>query len=188
MKTKMRSPNGILRDATRLIFMLLLLLFLMLLPFGASLPVRAQKTRAAATPDQEFDAGRGMSLLNADLMLIAAQTDFFLQFGKELNLTDEQRKKLEDLYFDTQKYTLRQNVELNVADAELQRLVSNDRVDLALVRAKVKQIEALRSEATFKKIEAVLRSVAVLTHEQHIKVMLLVREILKQEDSSPQIS
>lgn len=182
MKTKILIPNIIFRKAKWLIFALIL----MLLP-GTSLPAMAQKTRAT-TPDQKFDVGRGMSLLTADLMQIAAQSDFFLQFGKEINLTDEQRKKLEDLYFDTQKYTLRQKVELNVADAELERLVSNDRVDLAVVRSKVRQIEAIRSEATIKKIEAVLRAIAVLTHEQHIKVMLLVREILKQEDSSPQES
>ena len=158
-----------------------------LLMLGASIPAPAQKTRVPS-PERKFDAGRGMNLLNADLMQIAAQSDFFLQFGKEINLTDEQRKKLEDLYFEIQKYTLKRKVDLDVADAELQRLVSNDRVDLVAVRLKVKEIEAIQSEATIRKIEAVLQAIAVLTHQQHIKVMLLVREIMKQEIPSAPLS
>jgi Spy/CpxP family protein refolding chaperone len=85
------------------------------------------------------------------------------------------------MYFEIQKYSLRREVDLDVADAELRRLLSNDRVDLAAVRSKVKEIETIQTEATTKKIEAVLQAIAVLTHDQHLKVMLLVREMIERE-------
>lgn len=130
---------------------------------------------------QSLDMGRGMSLLNADLLQIAIQSDFFLQFGEAIKLSAEQQKTLEEAYFEIQKYTVRRKADLDVADAELRRLLSNDRVDLAAVQAKVKEVESIQSEATIKKIEYALRAVSVLTHEQHLRVVLLVRQKLNQE-------
>jgi Spy/CpxP family protein refolding chaperone len=151
-----------------------------LLVIGAEgTPAQAQTTRVIPL-ERKFDLGRGMSSINADLMQIAAKTDF-LRFAREINLTGEQRKKLEEMYFEIQKYSLRREVDLDVADAELRRLLSNDRVDLAAVRSKVKEIETIQTEATTKKIEAVLQAIAVLTHDQHLKVMLLVREMIERE-------
>ena len=36
-----------------------------------------------------------------------------------------------------------------------------------------------------KKIEAVLQAIAVLTHDQHLRVMLLVRELIERETPPP---
>lgn len=157
-----------------------IIIILTALILAASTQAAAQITRGIPL-ERKFDVGRGMSSINADLMQIAAKTDFFLRFAREINLTGEQRKKLEEMYFEIQKYSLRREVDLDVADAELRRLVSNDRVDLAAVRLKVKEIEAIQTEATMKKIEAVLQAIAVLTHDQHLKVMLLVREMIERE-------
>jgi Spy/CpxP family protein refolding chaperone len=160
-----------------------LTLFALLL-IGAITPVAAQRIRGIPL-ERKYDVGRGMGSINADLMQIAAQSDLFLRFAREINLTGEQRKKLEEMYFEIQKYSLRREVDLDVADAELRRLVSSDRVDLAAVRSKVKEIETIQTEATMKKIEAVLQAIAVLTHDQHLKVMLLVRELLEQKTQQP---
>jgi len=130
---------------------------------------------------QGFDMGRGMSPLNGDLMQIAIQSDFFLSFGQAISLTAEQQKSLEEVYFEIQRYTVRRKADLDVADAELRRLLSSDRVDLAAVQAKVKQTELIQSEATVKRIKAALRAINTLTHEQHLKVLLLVRQKLQQE-------
>ncbi len=130
---------------------------------------------------QKLNLGRGMSLISSDLMQIAAQSDFFLQFNEKIDLSVEQRKKLEDLFFEFQKYGLRRQTDLDIVEAELQRLLNNDSIDLAAVRAKVKEIEMLQSEFTITKIETVLLAVNVLTHDQHLKVMLLVRKLLEEE-------
>lgn len=146
-----------------------------------SLTATPQQSARGLAIDRNFDLGRGMNLINADLMQIATGTDLFLRFGDKIGLSGEQQKKLEGLYFDLQKYTLRGQVDLAVADAELRRLLSNDRVDLAAVRLKVQEVETLQTEFTMKKIEIVLQSVRTLTHDQHLKAMLLARELSEQK-------
>jgi Spy/CpxP family protein refolding chaperone len=166
----MRNPKRYLGKAAILILAGLLL----------TLTAAAQQSRREAVLERKIDLGRGMSLINADLMQVAAQTDLFLRLGDKIGLSDEQRKRLGELYFDIQKYTVRGQADLDVADAELRRLLSNDRVDLATVRLKVKELETLQTEFTMKKIEIILQSVNTLTHDQHLKAMLLVRELLEQ--------
>jgi Spy/CpxP family protein refolding chaperone len=160
-----------------------LILIVLTLAFGAT--AQQQQTRLTGADGRKIELGRGMSLINADLMQIAAETDLFLRLADKVSLSGEQVKKLGDLYIDLQKYAIRRQADLDVADAELRRLVNNDRVDLAAVRAKVKEIESLESEFTMKKIETVLLAVGTLTHDQHLKILLLVRELLEQKLLSP---
>lgn len=154
----------------------LVLMFLVM-----TLAVTAQRNSSVKLRDKKIELGSGMSLITADLMEIAAETDLFLRLSERINLSNEQVKKLGELFLDLQKYSLRKQVDLDIADAELRRLVNNDRVDLAVVRLKVKEIEALQTDFTMKKIETVLQAVSILTHDQHLKVMLLVRELLEQK-------
>lgn len=149
----------------------------------AASSVTAQKSRAKSG-ENIIELGREMSLLTADLMQIAAKSDLFLRFAEKINLTIEQQKKLEEMYFNIQRYSVRRGADLNVADAELRRLLTAERVDLAAVRVKVKEAEAIQTEATIKKIELALQAIGILTHEQHIRVMLLVRESLQPEQQS----
>lgn len=154
----------------------LILTFLLL-----TVAAMAQRSSRGNLSDKKIDLGSGMSLMTADLMQIAAETDLFLRFSEKINLSNEQVKKLGELFLDLQKYTIRRQADLDIADAELRRLVNNDRVDLAAVRLKVKELEALQSDFTMKKIETVLQAVSVLTHDQHLKVLLLVRELFEQK-------
>lgn len=151
-------------------------LLLAIMSLAAQATIAQQKTRTAI-PERKFDLGRGMSEINTDLMQIAAQTDLFLQLADELEFTPEQRKKLEDMYFEVQKFSLRRQTDLDVAEAELRRLLGSDEVDVAAVRGKLKEIEALRAARTMKSIEVALRAIATLTHDQHLKIMLLARRL-----------
>lgn len=135
---------------------------------------------------KRFDLGIGMSSINTDLMQVAAESALFQELSEQIGLTAEQQKKLEEIYFDAQKFSVRRQVDLDVAEAELRRLLSNDQVDLGAVRLKLKEVEALRAEETLRSIEAVLQAISTLNHEQHIKVMLLTKQILKQESLSAQ--
>lgn len=137
----------------------------------------SQPTRAMPSP-REFELGRGMERINSDLIQIAVKTDLFLQFAERVNLTGAQQKKLEELFFEIQKYRVRRQADLDVADAELKRLLSNEQVDLAAVRSKVREVESIQADVTFQSIEAVLRAINVLTHAQHLKIMLLVRDLI----------
>lgn len=146
---------------------------------AASLIAAQQRPRAEAGREV-FTLGRGMSLITIDLIQIAGQSDLFLRFGGKIDLTKEQQTKLEEMYFEIQKYSVRQQAGLDVADAEMRRLVTGDTVNLAAVLAKVREIEAIQTEATVKKIETILKAINTLTHAQHLKVMLLVRELQNQ--------
>lgn len=150
----------------------------------AASAVMAQQKPRTRSGESMIELGRGMSLLTADLMQIAAKSDLFLRFAEKINLTIEQQKKLEEMYYNIQQYSVRREADLNVADAELRRLLTAERVDLAAVRVKVKEAEAIQTEATMKKIEVALQAIGILTHEQHIRVMLLVRESLQPEQQS----
>lgn len=158
----------------------LVLIFLVMTSF-----VMAQRNSSVKLRDKKIELGSGMSLITADLMEIAAESDLFLRLSERINLSNEQVKKLGELFLDLQKYSLRKQVDLDIADAELRRLINNDRVDLAAVRLKVKEIETLQTDFTMKKIETVLQAVGILTHDQHLKVMLLVRDLLEQKNLPP---
>ena len=152
----------------------------MVLLFGV-IAVAQQKPRNDSAK-QEIQIGRGMTMITADLLEIGAQTKLFLRFTEQINFTIEQKKKLEELYYQFQKSGAQQEADLDVADAQLRRLLTGDSVDLTAVRAKVKEIEAIRAAATMKRIEILLQALNTLTHEQHLRVMLAVQDLTKPQE------
>lgn len=125
---------------------------------------------------QEIQLGKGMSAITPGLMEIGSKTRLFLVFGDKIPLTEEQRKKLEDLHFWIQMYSFQREEDLDVAHSELKRLLTRDTVDLGVVKAKMKQIGEIRLDVDLKKIETLLKGIKVLTHEQHIQIILLARD------------
>lgn len=126
------------------------------LVLSAVVSVTAQQKPRVETSPEVVRLGRGMSLMTADLMQIAAQSDLFLRLAGKIDLTKEQQTKLEEMFFDIQRYIVRRQADLDVADAELRRLAASDNIELAAMRAKVREIEAIESETTMKKIETIL--------------------------------
>ena len=125
---------------------------------------------------QEVQLGKGMSVITPGLMEIGSKTRLFLVFADKLSLTVEQQKKLEDLYFRVQMYSFQREADLDVADAEFKRLLTRDTVDLNAIKTKMKEIETIRVEVDMNKIETLLQAVNVLTHQQHMQVLLLAKD------------
>ncbi len=132
---------------------------------------------------QEIELGSGMSVITPGLMEIGSKTRLFLVFGDKISLTAKQRNKLEDLYFRIRMYSFQREADLDVSDAELKRLLTRDTVDLSAVKAKMKEIEAIRVEVDIKKIETLLQAINALTHEQHTQIIVLARDL--EEGSKP---
>lgn len=153
---------------------------LMILALSCAVTLAQQDPRSEAQ-QQEVQLGRGMSLIAPGLMQIGAETNFFLLIADQIRLTEEQRTALEELVFEFQKYSVQKLADLNVADAELERLLTRDKIDLEAVRAKVKEIEAINTDVKMRKIESLLKAINTLTHEQHLKVVTLVRELPSPE-------
>ena len=150
----------------RVIMALLLLLL-------ASVFTFAQQKLPVGQPKQEVELGRGMSLIAPGLMQAGQETNFFLQLAEQIQLTEQQRAALEEVVYEFQKYSVQKLADLNVGEAELERLLTRETIDLAAVRAKVKEVEAIAAEVKIRKIEALLKAIKVLTHEQHLKVVTL---------------
>ncbi len=146
-----------------------------------TLAISAQQQSSEITVERKMDLGRGMSLITADLMDIAAESDLFMSLADKIGLSGEQVKKLGELYTDLQKFTIRKQADIDVAEAEFRRLLSQDVVDLAAVRIKVKEIETQQTEFTMKKVETILQAVKTLTPDQRSKVILVVRELLEKQ-------
>ena len=93
-------------------------------------------------------------------------TGFFLNHAKHLNLTPDQRTRLNLM---REKATLEQaSMQRRIADAEqeLFTLTSADQPDQSKITAQVRQIEKLRSDQRLAFIRAVAEASAVLTDQQ----------------------
>ena len=162
------------RQSFRMIIPVVLLLLL------SGMSVFAQSPRVDK-PRQEVQLGGGMSLIAPGLMEVGAKTKLFLAIADRIELTPAQRKKLEELFFEDQSYRVQREADLDVADAELKRLLTRDSIDLGAVRAKMKEIEGIRTDTDMKRIETLLKAIGVLSHEQHTKVVILVQEMTTAE-------
>ena len=104
---------------------------------------------------------------------------------KELALTADQRQKLEDIRFNTEKESIQRRAAIQVQRMELNRLVDADNPDRAAVDRKIQegaQEEAALMRAT---INARLNAKAVLTAEQRAKLVQL-RQNRREANRPPQ--
>ncbi len=153
-------------------------LVIALLAFNVSVSSQELKGSRPKT-GTSVELGRGMSVMNTGLLRIASQTGLFLDMSVELQLTGEQKRKLEDLFFDNERLTTLRLADLQVNEAELQRLLSQESIDLAAIRQKLKESGQLNADLTYESIAAALRAIEVLNHEQHVKALIIVRSTPK---------
>ena len=137
----------------------------------------AQHKPPGDPPKQEVQLGRGMSLIAPGLMQVGLETNFFLRLADQLQLTEKQQSALTEIVYDVQRYSVQKLADQGVADAELQRLLTRDNIDLDAVRAKVREAEAIATDVKIQRIESLLKAINTLTHEQHLKIVTLIQEI-----------
>ena len=144
---------------------------MMFLAIGS--PAFGRQTRAQAPP-QSANMGKGMGLITPGLMEVGIQTRFFLGVADRIKMTDEQKEKIAEVAYQFQKLAGEKKADLGVAEAELQRLVSREQIDLTQVKVKLGQIKSLESDVEYAGIDSVLKAIKLLTHEQHLLIMTLV--------------
>ncbi len=98
-----------------------------------------------------------------------------LWHARDLSLTPEQVLALEALRSDFQRTADLQTAELQRIELELQGLLSREQIDIVSVEARIRRIEALRTELRFGRIKTVEKGKAILTPEQWRKVLPLIR-------------
>jgi Spy/CpxP family protein refolding chaperone len=115
--------------------------------------------------------GDGMGTITPSLMEVAAKTNLFLAIADQIGLTEAQRREITDIAFRLQRDAGETKGDLGVAQAEFQRMLGRDRIDLEALRTKLAQVRSLETDLEFLTIEALLQAIGALTHEQHLRVI-----------------
>ncbi len=101
---------------------------------------------------------------------------FILRNREKLDLSATQVKSLEQLRNDFQKESIRRDADLRVAEMDLNGLLVADKVDMAKVEAKVREIERLRSDLRIARIRTIQKGKEVLTADQRKRLQELLAE------------
>jgi len=96
---------------------------------------------------------------------------------KDLNLDDQQKVFMGEIKSRMMKETIRRKADMHIAQIELKELLMQDTVDMTAVEAKVKQLEAMKTEMQLSHIKAMEECKAKLTPEQRKKL----KEMLEAE-------
>lgn len=154
-------------------------LLLAVLIFGSA-SAFAQYKPPGPPPKPEPAAGSGMSLITPGLMQMAQGSNFFLRLADQIQLTEKQRGALEAIAYDFQKHHLQKLADLRVSEAEIERLLTRGTIELDAVRAKIRESEAISAGMKIREVESLLKAVTTLTHEQHLKVVILIQELQRE--------
>jgi Spy/CpxP family protein refolding chaperone len=92
-----------------------------------------------------------------------------LKHQQDLGLTDDQVAKLKALALDQDRARIRAHADVQVAERELRALVADEKTDLSVIEAKIKERESFEAKLSFMGIKAKRDLYAVLTPEQREK-------------------
>jgi periplasmic protein CpxP/Spy len=92
-----------------------------------------------------------------------------LRHQQELGLTDDQVTKLKVLALDQDRAQIRSHADVQVAERELRALVADEKTELSVIEAKIKERELFEAKLSFMGIKAKRDLFAVLTPEQREK-------------------
>jgi Spy/CpxP family protein refolding chaperone len=101
---------------------------------------------------------------------------FMLRNREKLDLSAAQVKNLEQLRNDFQKESIRKDADLRVAEMDLSNLLNGEKVDMAKVEAKVREIERLRGDLRITRIRTIEKGKEQLTADQRKKLQELLAE------------
>lgn len=92
------------------------------------------------------------------------------EFLKELNLTEQQKKEAEKIFFDSRKQAIAQRAAIATARLELQQLFRTASPDKAALEKKVKEMAELRTKESLARIDRHFAFRNILTPEQREKI------------------
>lgn len=92
-----------------------------------------------------------------------------LRHAKDLGLSEQQVTKLKSLMTDYKKARIRDKAEVKLAEVDAQRLVHDQKADMAAIEDAVRKSEAARTKLRLDEIRTLREASATLTPEQHEK-------------------
>jgi hypothetical protein len=115
-------------------------------------------------------------IINEESLLERPLISIMLRHRHDLGLSPQQVQDLEQLRDGYQREAIRYEADLRIAEMALQRLLKVDPVKLEQVRAKLQDIERLKVELRFARIQAIEQGKALLSPEQYEKLQSLLGE------------
>ena len=102
----------------------------------------------------------------------------FQRMKERLELSDEQVKKIKDVFTEARKKRITLRADARVAGIELRQMVSSESVDKAAVGAKVDAISKMRGDLLRARTDAVLAVREIMTPEQIAKAEGMLKRML----------
>ncbi|MDE3039242.1 MAG: Spy/CpxP family protein refolding chaperone [Nitrospirota bacterium] len=102
-----------------------------------------------------------------------------LRHQQDLALTDDQVTKLKALALDQDRAQIWTHADVEVAERELRALVADEKTELSVIEAKIKERESFEAKLSFMGIKAKRDLYAVLTPEQREK-QKAIRDQMRQ--------
>jgi len=102
-----------------------------------------------------------------------------LRHQQDLGLKDDQVTKLKVLALEQDRAQIRAHADVQVAERELRALVADEKTELSIIEAKVKERESFEAKLSFIGIKAKRDLYAVLTSEQREK-QKAIRDQMRQ--------
>jgi Spy/CpxP family protein refolding chaperone len=100
---------------------------------------------------------------------------------KELGITGEQRQKLDDIRFNSEKESIQHRSALQILRLELSRLTDAENPDRAAIDKKIQEVAQEEGALMRSSINTRLNARAVLTAEQRSKLAQLMRNRPKEQ-------
>ncbi|MDC4206665.1 MAG: periplasmic heavy metal sensor [Candidatus Manganitrophus sp.] len=91
-----------------------------------------------------------------------------------LNLTEEQAKKLHDLFIDYRKGVIQKRASLQVAEIELEELIADPKLDLSKIEKKAKEKEALETDMMMFRVRSMAKAKEFLSDVQYDKFRSMI--------------
>ena len=120
--------------------------------------------------------GEEMLRSTPSLVQVALSSHFFLDLGAELDLSEEQQARLQQIDFKDLTELIQKKAELMLAGSELNVLLSRPEVNLAAVKAVLTKRGELQSELEMLRIRRALEAVDAINHAQHRRAIVLGRK------------
>ncbi len=91
-----------------------------------------------------------------------------------LNLSDEQAKKLRDLFTDYRKGAIQKRANLQVAEIELEELIADPKLDLSKIEKKAKEKEGLETDMLMFRVRSMAKAKEFLSEAQFDKFSSMI--------------
>lgn len=153
-------------------------------PVRAAGQPRAGGPALPAIPDPRMrgPVGPGMMPGNPEMRQEGLIAELFRpEVQKELAITAEQRQKLDDIRFNTQKDAIQHRAALQIHRLELSRMISSENPDRAAIDKKIQDVAQEEASLMRSSINARLNARGVLTAEQRAKLAQFMQNRARAE-------